>query len=113
MKNLACYHGISIEKNTELALVLKAESSVVHAYHHQSARRVAPGFMISARSADGMDEAIELGNGSACIPGTRFHPEKMIDEAPARDGIMSRFVEKARAWSADRKMKINIRVAGQ
>lgn len=94
----ACYHDVLIEKNTELARLLKTKGTLVNTYHHQAAKLIARGFIVSARSTDGVVEAIEHMDNGAYILGTQFHPEKMLDEAPAMEGIFKAFVDKASAW---------------
>jgi putative glutamine amidotransferase len=98
----ACYHDVRIEKVSGLARLLNAERSRVNTYHHQAARRLAPGFIVSARSDDGVVEAIERTKGGTFILGTQFHPEKMLDEAPAMERIFNAFVRQAAAWSSVR-----------
>jgi putative glutamine amidotransferase len=102
----ACYHDVRIEKKSELARLLKAENVRVNTYHHQAARRVAKNFIVSARSTDGVVEGIERIDGNVFILGTQFHPEKMLDEAPAMEEIFRIFVEKAAAWSARQSPQI-------
>jgi putative glutamine amidotransferase len=102
----ACYHRILMDKTSELAHILNSENIIVNTYHHQAARRVAPGFLVSARSADGSVEAIERTDSDVFILGTQFHPEKMLREEPAMDGIFRIFVGKASAWAAGRSKQL-------
>lgn len=99
---MSCYHDVAIQKRSLLARLLGTERATVNTYHHQAARRLAPGFTVSARSSDGVVEAIERIDGGAFILGTQFHPEKMLGETPAMNRIFREFVESASAWSADR-----------
>ena len=96
---VACYHDIGIAKGSELARLLGTDRARVNTYHHQAARRLARGFAVSARSADGVVETIERIDGQTFLLGTQFHPEKMLDEAPAMKGIFKAFVQRAVAWS--------------
>ena len=96
---VACYHDVGITKGSELARLLGTDHARVNTYHHQAARRLARGFVVSARSVDGIVEAIEHIDGQTFLLGTQFHPEKMLDEAPAMEGIFKAFVLRAVAWS--------------
>ena len=97
-----CYHDITIAPRSELARLLGSGHARVNTYHHQAARRLAQGFTVSARSADGVVEAIERVEGKTFLFGTQFHPEKMLDEAPAMAEIFRAFTARAAAWSAER-----------
>ncbi len=48
---------------------------LVNSTHHQAVKDVAPGFRVTATSADGVIEAIESDNG--LIVGVQWHPERM------------------------------------
>lgn len=98
-----CFHDISIEKKSELARILKLGSARVNTYHHQAAKRVAPGFLVAARSPDGVVEAIERMEGGVFILGIQFHPEKMLDETPVMNEIFRAFVRRASVWDCSGK----------
>lgn len=67
----------------------------VNSAHHQSAGPLGKGFTVTARSADGVIEAME--HTSLPILTTQFHPERMVGEGMA-DGsrIFRRFLENNR-----------------
>lgn len=69
-------HGIDIHEGTLLHELL-GSSAGVNTSHHQSVKDVAPGFIISAVSADGVVEAIEM-TGTQCVIGVQFHPEGFV-----------------------------------
>ena len=69
-------HSVSIVKNTLLHSILGTDSLIVNSYHHQAIKEVAPGFRISALSADGIIEAME-GMPGHRIFSVQWHPEKM------------------------------------
>ena len=66
-------HTVRIAEGTKLHSLL-GESAGVNTSHHQAVKDVAPGFIISALSEDGVVEAIEK-EGAECIIGVQFHPE--------------------------------------
>jgi putative glutamine amidotransferase len=74
-------HEIDIVQGTVLSSILGSGPVRVNSYHHQSVRRVAPGFIVSARSADGVIEAVES-TGPLFAVGIQCHPETLWKERP-------------------------------
>jgi putative glutamine amidotransferase len=76
-KDLEC-HDIHVEPGSRLSRILgeaaPACSCRVNSRHHQAVGAVAPGFLVSARAADGVVEAIEKPDAPFCI-GVQWHPE--------------------------------------
>lgn len=71
-------HSINIAEETLLYRLL-GKTAEVNSIHHQSVKDVAPGFIVSAVSDDGIVEAIEK-TGSECVIGVQFHPEGFVAE---------------------------------
>ncbi len=71
-------HPIRIEPGTLLARIAGAETAIVNSFHHQAVARPAPGLRVSARSPDGIVEAIEREEPPFCL-GVQWHPERMPD----------------------------------
>lgn len=67
-------HSIKIDKNSLLYKQIGVDSVAVNSFHHQAVKDVAPGFRVTARSKDGIVEAIEK-IGSEKVFATQFHPE--------------------------------------
>ena len=72
-------HAITIEDGSRLSQVLGREPGAVcgcsvNSRHHQSVGRVGSRLTVSARSEDGVVEAIEDGSARFCI-GVQWHPE--------------------------------------
>lgn len=72
-------HEVWIEKESLLGNLLRerlndADTFDVNSRHHQSIKRVAPGFKVSATAPDGVVEAIEDGAAAFCL-GVQWHPE--------------------------------------
>lgn len=89
-------HTINIDKTSLLYKQTGKESVAVNSFHHQAVKDVAPGFRVTARSSDGIVEAIEK-IGSDKVFGTQFHPE--VFTANGQDtfiGIFTYLVEKAK-----------------
>jgi putative glutamine amidotransferase len=74
----AIAHPISVTAGTRLAAAIgrpgDLESCPVNSRHHQSVGRVAPSFVVSAVSPDGIVEAIERPTAAFCV-GVQWHPE--------------------------------------
>lgn len=71
-------HEVRVAPGTLLAASLGAslpqETCAVNSRHHQAVGRVAPSFVVSATSADGVIEAIERPESAFCV-GVQWHPE--------------------------------------
>ena len=90
-------HQISVEPGTKLAEALgpqvDLETCPVNSRHHQSVGRVAPGFVTSAVSIDGIVEAIERPDAAFCV-GVQWHPENFWRTGEF-DGLFGAFVSAA------------------
>lgn len=69
-------HSIEIVPETFLSSIVGDMPDGVNSRHHQAVRAVAPGFRVSARSHDGVIEAIEA-YPQYRILGVQWHPENM------------------------------------
>lgn len=67
-------HDVVIEPDTCLSVLLGAPRIAVNSRHHQSVKDAAPGFVVSAKSPDGVVEAIERKDAAFCV-GVQWHPE--------------------------------------
>ena len=87
-------HPVRVESGTLLARVLGVETAIVNSFHHQAVEKLAPGFRASARSPEGLVEAIER-EGHPFYLGVQWHPERMR-ESPATRRLARAFVDAAR-----------------
>lgn len=87
-------HAIRIEKGSLLHRVLAMESAVVNSYHHQSLAALAPGFRASAKSEDGVIEAIERADHPFYL-GVQWHPERSASGDVSRR-LVRAFLDAAR-----------------
>jgi putative glutamine amidotransferase len=71
-------HAVAVTPGTRLAdslgLSASLETCAVNSRHHQAVGRVAPSFVVSALSPDGVIEAIERPTSTFCL-GVQWHPE--------------------------------------
>jgi len=91
-------HPVSITPGTRLAGALGGgadlETFPVNSRHHQSVARVAPAFVVSAVSPDGVVEAIERPDKAFCV-GVQWHPENFWKSGEFA-GLFNAFVAAAK-----------------
>lgn len=76
-------HAARIEPDGLLATIYAgAQSVTINSIHHQGVRRLADGFAVEARAADGVVEAI-VSRRHAFVVGTQWHPEFHGPDDPA------------------------------
>ncbi|MDE0553092.1 MAG: gamma-glutamyl-gamma-aminobutyrate hydrolase family protein [Candidatus Poribacteria bacterium] len=71
------YHEIEIEPNNRLREIIGRNSDEVNSAHHQAVDEVGKGFIVTARSVDGVIEGIENPSKDFVL-GVQYHPERMI-----------------------------------
>ena len=72
-------HTVRIEKDSLLYKLFETEVLPVNSFHHQAVKEVAPGFRVTARSSDGVIEAMESTECKSMM-GVQWHPECFILE---------------------------------
>ncbi len=87
-------HRVRIEPGTRLAELVGAPEAEVNSFHHQSVKRLGRGMRISARSTDGVVEALER-DGEPFVVGVQWHPEREGCAAAASEGLFAAFVAAA------------------
>ncbi len=88
-------HQVFLERSSRLAQVLKTETARVNSFHHQAVRDPAPGFQVSARSADGVIEAIEH-PGFGFVIGVQWHPEYLAGKDLISRLLFQAFIQAAK-----------------
>ena len=73
------FHNVKIEKKTKLYNILQKGEISVNSTHHQALKDIAEGFVVTARSEDGIIEAIESRKHRFVI-GVQWHPEDLYKE---------------------------------
>ena len=92
----ATAHPVRIEPGSRLARALGGGEQVVNSFHHQAVRDVPSGFVVTARSPDGVIEGFEDPARTFTL-GVLWHPERMVDRHPGQRKLFAAFVEAARA----------------
>jgi putative glutamine amidotransferase len=86
-------HDVDVVPGTRLADALQVARLSVSSFHHQGIDRVGTGLEVSARSADGLPEAMELADG--WIVGVQWHPEHAAELDTVQQRLVDRFVREA------------------
>ncbi len=82
-------HHVEVLEETRLASVLGAGKLETNSMHHQAVKKLGNGLKASAYAPDGVIEALEDEEG--LIMGIQWHPENLIDSAPAMNRLFSYF----------------------
>ncbi len=69
-------------------------------YHHQCLATLGEGLVVTARSEDGVIEAVELPAAPGWFLGIQWHPEDNWAEQPQQLGVLTAFVDAARATTS-------------
>lgn len=85
-------HGIEIEPGSRLAAI-SGHSQRVNSHHHQSVKDEGEGLSVTARSGDGVIEAVEGTDPSRFVLGVQWHPELNWREDEFSKEIFKVFVE--------------------
>jgi putative glutamine amidotransferase len=94
-------HSIDVKEGSRLLDILGQPTIRVNSFHHQSVKKLAPNFKISAVALDGIIEGIESTNRRFSI-GVQFHPELMWQNNPPISAIFTAFVNAARGYKQER-----------
>lgn len=74
-------HKVCVEKGSILHSIVEADSFTVNSFHHQALKKLGRGLSVTAKSDDGIIEAVEL-NSCGNVLGVQWHPEKIFSEQP-------------------------------
>ncbi len=76
------WHSIKIQPSSRFCQITYKGSAEVPSSHHQAVKVIGEGFKVTAKSKDGIIEAMELPSKRFAI-GVQYHPERMwIDKKP-------------------------------
>ena len=83
-------HDIIVTPGTRLHQIVGMETIAVNSHHHQAVKEGFGNFVVSAKSSDGVVEAIEIPNKKFCL-GVEWHPEFINTESDF--AIFKSFIE--------------------
>jgi putative glutamine amidotransferase len=89
-------HPVAVEQGSLLAGITGVAQGTVSSAHHQAVGRVGEGLRVTARSADGVVEALEwaVPAGRAFFQLVQWHPERMTErENPLQRNLILQFAE--------------------
>ncbi len=103
-------HELDVVPGTFLAGLVGNLRGTVNTYHHQAIEAVAPGFCVSARSVDGVVEAIEweVPQQHPFLLMVQWHPERMRDAREAFSQVIIQRFGKAMQDSNNERQTITI-----
>lgn len=89
-------HDVEVAPGSRLAaLVGTTRVADCISIHHQAVRDLAPGLVVTARSPDGVIEAVETPpDGPWCVA-VQWHPERAAAEEPVQQALFDGFVARA------------------
>ena len=88
-------HRVRIADGSRLAAILDATEIMTNSFHHQALKRVADGFVVTARADDGMVEGIERPDHPFTLA-VQWHPEGMFRSDFYAQRIFEAFVHASR-----------------
>jgi putative glutamine amidotransferase len=91
-------HDVTLPDDSQLAAILESTRVAVNSTHHQSVGRVAGPLRVSARSEDGVVEALELKDPRQLpfLLTVQFHPERLYDRYPVFQKLFAEFIRACR-----------------
>lgn len=99
-------HEVTVEANSILSRIVGLQKGVTNTNHHQAADRVGEKLRVTARSSDGVIEAMEWEE-AATVPFlqlVQWHPERMSDPGnPLSQGILRAFLQAVQQHGSGKK----------
>lgn len=88
-------HNIHIDKTSKLYKILGTDIIMTNSHHHQSIKDIGEGLRVTARSEDGVIEAIESDDDRFII-GVQSHPETLTQTIPDWAKLFEAFIVAAK-----------------
>ena len=92
-------HEIEIIPHSRLSEIVNEHQALVNSAHHQALDNIEEGFVITARSSDGIIEAVEDPSKRFVI-GVQYHPERMLKKPELQEHAEKLFEAFIKAASA-------------
>ena len=90
-------HPVEIVGGSLTEAALGGAAIAVNSVHHQAIDKLAPGLRVTARSPDGLVEAVETDDRAWWAVGVQWHPEELTSTAEPWDrGLFAAFAERCR-----------------
>lgn len=96
-------HRIEIRHNSNLAEITRYQYAKVNSYHHQGIKEVADSLVVTARSSDGVIEAVEYHDFSdQWLIGVQWHAEIMREVGTEHKNLFEAHVSAAQCYALRR-----------
>lgn len=95
------FHEVAVESGSRLAEIACDDVIQVNSSHHQAIRELGRELRATARSSDGIIEAVERAGNANRVIGVQWHPERMVEDRAAR-ALFDDLVAAARTASVNR-----------
>jgi putative glutamine amidotransferase len=89
-------NDVAVDEGTRLAQLVGTGNLRVHSYHHQGIDRRGDGLVASARTDDGLVQAIES-DGETYLVGVQWHPEENSEDRRLFEGLVAQASAYARS----------------
>lgn len=89
-------HQVAIEPDSRLADLLKTTALYTNTMHHQCVKDPGDGLRITARTRDGIPEAMENADGSVML--VQWHPEELCASEPRMQALFRDLVKRAQVY---------------
>lgn len=89
-------HWTSIDASSKLYEIMGVESERVNSLHHQAIDRLAEELIVTAKSSDGIIEAVEHKDYGNFLLGIQWHPESMASTNERMNRIFTEFIAAAK-----------------
>lgn len=86
-------HCLTIEEGTLFHKLIGKDTVYTNTFHHQVVKKVGEGLKVTARTSDGVIEAMENADGSILL--VQFHPEELQDSVPETRNLFKHLVDRA------------------
>ena len=93
-----CPHEIKVEEESALARIVGQPVISVNSLHHQACKDIAPGLAVTARSPDGLVEAVEVPHHPFALA-VQWHPE-CLPRLPEHRRLFEAFIEAAKMYTS-------------
>jgi putative glutamine amidotransferase len=102
--NTQTAHDVTVEPGTRLRTIVGRDTVACSSHHHQAIDRLGEGLVVTARSADGLVEALErddpMNPPRVWVVGVQWHPEDTAATDDAQQHLFDGFVSAARTHGA-------------
>jgi len=85
-------HTVHVDEGNRLAALIGPGEVGVNSAHHQAAKAVGEGLVVTAHAPDGVIEGLEAPDHPFCI-GVQWHPEAMVETSPAMRRLFTSLIQ--------------------